>query len=276
MTTRPITPLPLANDILPNVPMTAPPAIIWVHPSQLRVDPGYQRDLSRKSVTLIEKIVKDFDWRRFKPPVIVRGEEEGSFDIIDGQHTAIAAASHGGIAEIPALLVEAEGITSRAKAFLGHNRDRVAMSAMQLHHSAAAAGDETAMTIEQVCARAGARVLKYPPGAAVFKVGDTLAIGVLKSLVNRRSAQKARIVLEVCVQAECAPITADQIRAVDEVLFGKDYAGEIDAAHLVTTVRRSVDYETHILEMAAAKRLPKWRALVVHLFQRTRKTRKAA
>src|SRR4051812_39902397 len=76
-----------------------------VDPTRLYVDDQYQRALSRKSHALIRKIVANWDWGRFKPPVVA--EEEYGFDVIDGQHTAIAAASHPGITKIPVMIIEA-------------------------------------------------------------------------------------------------------------------------------------------------------------------------
>jgi len=273
MTTRAIRPLPLPDNVIPNTPETAEPAILWVEPSALRVDPAYQRDLSRRSVALIQKIVSDFDWRRFKPPVVIESGEPGCFDIIDGQHTAIAAATHGGIARIPVIRVEVTAVTDKAKAFLGHNVDRVAMGSLQLFWAAVAAGDETALTVKQVCDRAGARILRLPPPRGVFERGDVIAVGILKRLVGKRSAQKARIVIETCVKGGATPVGADLIRAVDELLHGGDYAGEIDPANLVTSIIRMREFEARISEIATAKKLPVWRATTIVLYQNTRKNR---
>lgn len=275
METRPVAPLPLPDHVSPNAPATGAPEILWVRPDQLRVDPTYQRDLSRRSVELIYRVVSDFDWRRFKPPVVIRSEDEGFFDIVDGQHTAIAAATHGGIERVPVLLIEAGKIVDKAKAFLGHNRDRVAMGATQMFWAAVAAEDETALTMKLVCDRAGATILRLPPPQGKFKIGDLMAVGALKGLVNRRSAQKARLVVETCVKAGAAPISADLIRAVDELLHGQNYAGEIEADNLTTTIMRAGDYHAKIFEIVAAKKLPVWRAMVIVFYQHTRKNRRA-
>lgn len=80
--------------------------------------------------------------------------------MIDGQHTAIAAASHPDIALIPVMVVEAVDQAERAGAFIGHNRDRLNITPMQMHYAAVAAGDEDALTVEQVCARAGVKILR--------------------------------------------------------------------------------------------------------------------
>lgn len=71
---------------------TAPPAFEWVDPGTLLIDEGYQRNLSERSIKLVRKICARWDWRRFKPPVCARTER--GLEVIDGQHTAIAACSH--------------------------------------------------------------------------------------------------------------------------------------------------------------------------------------
>jgi hypothetical protein len=42
--------------------------------------------------------VANWDWRRFKPPVVARTAT--GLEVIDGQHTAIAAASHPDVLQI--------------------------------------------------------------------------------------------------------------------------------------------------------------------------------
>ena len=121
----------------PGTPPTSPPMVEWMDPADLLVEGRYQRELSQKSTDLIRKIVEGWDWRRFKPPIIAwttRG-----FEIIDGQHTAIAAATHPTIDKIPVLVVEAAQIKDRATAFIGHNRDRLNVTPVQMHRAGVAA-----------------------------------------------------------------------------------------------------------------------------------------
>ncbi|MDE2577924.1 MAG: hypothetical protein KGL46_03880 [Hyphomicrobiales bacterium] len=243
---------------------SAPPVVDTVAPGDLQVDERYQRSLSRASLRLIEKVVAGWDWRRFKPPVVVKTSD--GYHVIDGQHTAIAAVTHGGIPKIPVLVIAAESIEDRAKAFVGHNRDRVNVTPHQIFHAAIAAGDEEALTIQQVCERAGVRVLRAQPNHS-FEPGDTLAISTLRSLVNKRHALGARQVLQVLADAKCAPITPDLIKAVDELLFASHYKGSIKSEDLSTIIRAG-GFETETKQLAAAKSLPFWRALVIVLSNR--------
>ena len=102
-------------DVKPAEVTTAPPSLRLVHPSSLSVDDSYQRGLSERSIRLIRKIVAEWSWTAFEPPVVV--DVDGRLEVIDGQHTAIAAVTHGGIESLPVLIVQAEKHETRASAF---------------------------------------------------------------------------------------------------------------------------------------------------------------
>jgi hypothetical protein len=103
--------------------MTKSLQLKWLAPTDLLVDATYQRDLSERSMRLIRKMIENFSWNRMKPPIVVQ-VGPASLHIVDGQHTAIVAASIG-IPQIPVFVVKAEGLDERARAFVGHNTDRV-------------------------------------------------------------------------------------------------------------------------------------------------------
>lgn len=146
---RPIAPIAMP-DVEAGVPTTPPPVFMQVRPEELLVDQSYQRDLSDASVRLIRRLVAEWDWTKFKAPTVAM-TDEGPV-VLDGQHTATAAASHPGIEEIPVLLVEAPERRAQAKAFVGINTTRLGVTAPQLHFANMAAGDEAALAINRVCA----------------------------------------------------------------------------------------------------------------------------
>src|SRR6476661_3209145 len=131
---RPIAPIPLPENVKPG-PVGPRPKIMSMNPADLSIDASYQRDISRRSLKLIQKLVKEWDWRRYNVPVVTK--VGNSWHIIDGQHTAIAAVTHGGIGEIDVLVVEADESEDRARAFIGHNKDRVPITTTQLFFAAA-------------------------------------------------------------------------------------------------------------------------------------------
>lgn len=196
----------------------APPILLWVKPDELLVDESYQRNLSRKSIQLITKIVQNWNWTHLKPPIVVKDEDSNEFFVIDGQHTAIAAATHPKIDKIPIMVVDAETVRERAMGFLAHNRDRVAISPQQIHHSAIQAGDAEALEIDRVCKDAGVTVLRNPPTSGKFKTGDTLALGAIRSMVRKFGAPATTAVLRCLVLAGRAPVRSDEMKALLDVV----------------------------------------------------------
>lgn len=273
-TKRPVAAMQL-GAVTPGSADTPTPTFEWVNPTTLLVEEIYQRELSRRSVDLIYKIVSRWDWARFKPPVVARIGE--GFEVIDGQHTAIAAATHPEIDLIPVMVVEAAQVSDRARAFVGHNKDRIALNQIQIHYADVAAGDEDALTVQQVCSRAGVNLLRYPPGNGVFKPGETLAISAIRALINRRGAMRARVILEVLAKANCAPVRADGVKAVETLLHDQQYKGEVAAEDITSTIMRlGPDLEREARVFAAAHSVPNWRAMAVTLFKEARRGRRRA
>ncbi|WP_341020741.1 hypothetical protein [Brevundimonas diminuta] len=270
-TLRSITAISSAG-LTPSTPSSSGPIFEWVNPADLLVNEAYQRDLAERSIKLIRRIVQGWDWTKFKPPVCSLGDD--GMEVIDGQHTAIAAATHPGIDKIPVMIVETNTVNDRAAAFIGQNMDRLGVTKMQLHKAAVAAGDEDALTIEQVCARAGIKLHASRPHR--WQVGDSMAVVAIGSLIDRRHAAGARRVLDVLVQAECAPVTANAIRAADIILFDPDYA-DADQDNLPDTIRGlGAAAEREAATHALAHRIPVWRALGIVWFRKCRKKRRAA
>lgn len=267
---RPIEPMTLP-DVVRAEPTMPRPRFIEALPGDLLVDETYQRGLTVRSIELIRKMVAHWDWRGFKPPVVV-DVGGGKFHVIDGQHTAIAAASNPNIGTIPVQLVDAPDIADRAAAFVRHNRDRISVTPLQLHHSMVAAGDDDAVTIAQVCGRADVLLLKSQP--AQWAEGSTIAIASLKGLVRRRYPIGARRVLDVCRKARLAPISAAHIKAVEFLLFEHEDRALLDDEDLVNTLR-AIGNDDRVAKMRAAElNIPLWRGLAVDLYRNTRKKRR--
>lgn len=268
---RPITAINGAG-LTPSTPSSSGPIFEWVNPTDLLVNEAYQRDLAERSIKLIRRIVQGWDWTKFKPPVCSLGDD--GMEVIDGQHTAIAAATHPHIDKIPVMIVETETVHDRAAAFIGQNMDRLGVTKMQLHKAAVAAGDEDALTIEQVCGRAGVTLHASRPHR--WKVGDSMAVAAVGALISRRHAAGARRVLDVLVQAEAAPVTANAIRAAEMILFDADYA-DAERDNLADTIRSlGSAAEREAATHALAHRIPVWRALGIVWFRKCRKKRRAA
>jgi hypothetical protein len=270
---RPIGPIPLACITVAKLGQWKP-AFEWVEPDRLLVDEAYQRALSDRSMRLIRKIIAGWDWARFKPPIVARTLH--GLEVIDGQHTAIAAVSHPGIDKIPIMLVSAEARAERANAFVGHNRDRLAITPMQLHAAAAAAGDPEACTVERLCAEERIRILRVPPTNGGYRPGDLVAVQAVTKLLRRQGEGGVRQVLRVCAQAGLAPVSRDMLLAIEGVLFSAEFAGDVAPAAIVDVFADKRDrLEREAQLFAHSHKVTVGNALAATLYRLARKKRGA-
>ena len=260
---RLVKPLPDAQNRVTHGGAIEPrPTFISVAPTSLMVDETYQRSLSGRSERMIRDIVRAWDWARFKPPLVV--ETGKGLVIVDGQHTAIAAATRG-IAFIPVLVVDADGVEAQAKAFIGHNTMRVSVTKTQVFKAALAAGDEDATTAKQVCDRAKVKIMIYPPGRP-FAARETMAVNAIVQMAKRRGALVARQILEAIADGGVAPIKVMHIRAAESLMRDKGYAHDrLTYADLTATVAKCRhDEDIQVKTLAAAMKVPAYQALATH------------
>lgn len=214
--TRSIKPAPLPPKVKPASITSPPPTIRLVDPRSLRVEPKYQRDLSKKSYRLIAKIVSGFRWDKFKPPVCA--ETAFGLVVIDGQHTAIAAATHPDIDKIPVVVTAAPKISGRAEAFVSHNRDRLAMSPFQVFHAEVAAYDKEANGVLRAVVAAGATIPRSPAAKGYAKPGQVVSVGEVRLIYRRHGQEFLERVLRIAVLSRVAPIQVTLIRALRMIL----------------------------------------------------------
>ena len=213
---RNIVAIQLPAGVKPNAVAAEPPAVRMVKPTDLRVEAIYQRGLSGKSLKMIRKIVAGWDWAKFKPPVCA--ETADGLVVIDGQHTAIAAATHGGIAQIPVLVTKTPFVEGRAAAFVSHNRDRLAMTPAQIFYGEAAARDGSAMAILECVTRAGATIPRHAVGVKIAKPGEISAVGIVRKMFKSAGPTALTRALKIAVLAQVAPISHTVINALWMIL----------------------------------------------------------
>lgn len=257
--------------VAPGVVNTKLPEFDWIDPSELCVEEEYQRGLSPKSLTMIRHIAASWSWAKIKPAVCVRSGNR--LVVIDGQHTAIAAVSHGGIPKIPVMIVDAKTIKERAAAFISQNRDRLALTPMHLHYAAVAAGDEIAVAVQQACEKAKAVILRHPIGAkGQYRVGQTLAIGIISRIVAKIGVFQGARVLKVLVDAKRAPLSAHEIAAVYELLFDPKYRDKVEAFDLVTVIRsKTMEEWRGVASRLTATGMPRRQATAAAFFKALRR-----
>lgn len=268
MSHRPITPIALNGFEAGGTPR-ALPIFEWVDPATLLVDEGYQRDSSERSLKLVRKIIGGWDWAKFKAPVGVLVDD--GIELIDGQHTAIAAASHPDIPKIPVMIIDAPERTDRAGAFISHNRDRVSVTATQLHVAALAAGQDDALAIQRVCGAVGVTVLRTTQGAGRYPPASTVAVTAIGALIRSRGEEATTRVLACLVRAGLAPITQIEIKAADLLLHDPEY-GDLPADKLpaiIVAMGPRAEAEAKMF-VAAHPSISLWKAIAVTWFKNRR------
>jgi hypothetical protein len=212
---RPITAMPeLLGSAKPDPSLGKRPELRWVPPDSLLVDERYQRDLGKRSISLIRSLVENFAWRKMKPPIVV--EAGGELHCVDGQHTAIAAATLS-VPEIPVFVVSGGTLQERADSFVAHNRDRIVMSPLDVYRAKIAAGDQVALDTAEVCQLAGIR-LRQTNQFGRIQPGDTNSVGTVQRLVSRRGKEKAVRILRAFPMAGRAPIGPAEIDAAEALM----------------------------------------------------------
>jgi hypothetical protein len=275
MTHRPITPIAL-TDIKPGGTPRAQPIFEYVDPGTLLVDEDYQRDISKRSLRLIRRIITNWDWSRFKTPVAVL--TDAGLELIDGQCTSIAACSHPDIDKIPVMVVEVPEQSERAAAFIGHNKDRISVNATQLHVAAIVAGDLGAAAVQRVCAEAGVKILRATVGVGRYKPAETVSISTIGILIKSRGEITAVRVMCCLARAQLAPIGTVHIKAVDYLLNTDEYSKQIKIETLVETIQfMGVKAEQQAAVFRAAHpTIPVWQALGIVWFRNRRAAKRAA
>lgn len=270
---RPIIPISIAG-LTAQMPPTGIPIFELVKPTDLFVDPSYQRNVGEKGLRQIRRIIEGFDWAKFKPPICAYSEHDGKtvLKVLDGQHTAIAAASSPHVEIIPVMIVEAEDTVAQAKAFIGLNTDRLGVTNLQLHKAALAAADEDAQTLELVCSRANVKVMKTTNSFTGTGSRQTIAVRQIEGLVSRRGPKHAREILEVLANAERGPLSAPQIKAVEFLMTEKEYAELImpdDLTNAIVDLLFTAEDEAKVF--SASHKIPFWKALAVTWFRKCKR-----
>lgn len=198
-------------------PIAPPPKIAWLSLDQLVVDETYQRALSSNSKRLIRRLVETWDWNCFKP-LSVAAAGGGLYEVIDGQHTAIAAATHGAVETLPCLVLDARTLKERASAFVGINRDRVPLTPFALYQARLAAGDEEAVAVDRALTTAGANLEETLRSIEEYPAGTVGCVATLLQIVRRGGHARLARLLQMCIAAEITPVPSAVLKGLEEVI----------------------------------------------------------
>jgi len=266
MSVRPI--LPISAPGLARAEVGKRPELRWISLDRLVVNERYQREISKRSINLIRRIVRDWSWDRVRPAVVVPMPDE-KFEVLDGQHLAVGAATHGGIAEIPCLVVTPGSNEGLAAAFVGLNRDRVCMTPQQVFRAELEAGDPVCLAVRDGVLSGGGEILLRPPARGRFEIGQTVAVGALKAVARIKGRAGVARVVRCGIAMRLGPISTVFVQAMKELFWAREYAGELeDGAYTAAVLRIGASVlDGRASERAKRLKIPKRSALAQLIYQ---------
>lgn len=189
---------PATQRLKVNPPLGMMPALQYLLPEQLKVDPAYQRTLDTgPSQALIRRIAVHWNWDLCQP-LVVAMREGGELFVIDGQHRLEAARLRGDIQQLPAVVVRYASAADEAASFVHLNQQRRPLSKLDVFKAAVASEDPEAVAIAEAIAAAGPRVV----GHGTFTTPDSISnIGGLEQAYRRHGAAVLQAALEVLREA---------------------------------------------------------------------------
>jgi len=242
------------------------PALDWIDKHLITVDPLYQRPLDAERAATIAKA---FNWRSFGALVVVPAGE--GFHVTDGQHRLEAAKLHPKVTHVPAVIVQAKTIQSEAGMFVDINKNRKNVSSLELFFAELAAGTGNAVETLKAATAAGIRIPKYPGS---YRANDTVAVGVLSTLVRNYVDVKVQIILATVAAGRFRPISAAQIKAVECLLTDSEFAPVIDSDDLAVFLKSTgTTLDGEAKRFSATHGVPFWKALASTWFQKCKKRR---
>lgn len=258
--TRAVAAISLPSKLKPAAVEIKTPEIFVVRPEELVIEAAYQRDLSGKSIKLIRHIVANWNWAKFKPPIVA--DDDGTLLVIDGQHTAIAAATHPDIRQIPVFKVPAQTVELRADSFVAHNRDRLAMSPLQVFHAECAAGDTAALAILRIAIEQGCTIPRSVPPKGTAKPGQATAISALQRIFKANGGDVLARVLRICVKANYYPVTSTIAYGLQYIVATKPFeeTAKLPDEDIAGAIRDTLDIEREAQRFASESGQNRYRA----------------
>lgn len=243
---------PATSRLKVNPPLGNMPALQYLLPSQLSVDPAYQRSVDNEaSKTLIRKIAQFWNWDLCQPLVVSR-REDGALYVIDGQHRLEAARLRGDITQLPAVVVSYADPADEAASFVQLNQQRRPLSKIDVFKAAVASGDREACEILAAIEQSGLSIAPHSNHTA-WKPGMVSNIGGI----------------ERCWRSRGPVVTLAALRALGEGFAGQvlRYAGSLFpgiAAVCATEMDDGRDFPEELwpclIDMIGGAEQTEWRA----------------
>ncbi len=186
-----------------NKPLGNMPVMQFLRPSDLRIDPSYQRSAAGgDSQTLIRRIAQRWNWDLCLPLVVARrqGMIGPVYFVIDGQHRLEAARVRGDIDQLPCVVLTYESVADEAANFVALNQQRKPLTKLDIFKAAIASGDKEACAIISAMEDAGLSVAPHANPTS-WKPGMVSNIAGIENAWRRYGETVTSVALRVLGQA---------------------------------------------------------------------------
>lgn len=132
-----------------------PPTLEWIGVDVLAVDDSYQRTMgSPASKKILAGMRRLWDWRLCQPLVVSR-RDDGSLNVVDGQHRLTGARDRGDIPHLPCVIITGANAAEEAATFVALNDRRAKLSQYDIFHAAIVSGDPDAIAVMKLLDECG-------------------------------------------------------------------------------------------------------------------------
>lgn len=176
------------------------PELRWVKLTQLYIPSEYQRSVkSDASAKNINYTKANFNWADCGALIVcpLADAQPPQFAVIDGQHRFRAAAAHGGVTELPCVVVGGREARDQARHFVAINSRRVKLHPLQAFHAAAVAGDPDAVALRAILDKCQVTMASQALNIRETHPRVTLAVGTLLKMIQEFSEKQICWVLTV-------------------------------------------------------------------------------
>lgn len=195
---KPLSDLKFEVPPVPSADLGKAGEIVWLPVAQLFIDDAYQRTIDLSGRRNIRRMIEKFRWHLFDP-VVVSPRGRNRYAVIDGQHRAVAAKLHGGIAKVPCWVLKCSA-EEEAESFAVINGMITRVTTQALFKARIAAGDRDARAAARAAKEAGVTLLAYPVAAAAIKTGETCAVGTVEECVKKYGGDVVTPALRLIVE----------------------------------------------------------------------------
>lgn len=210
-----------ANDPGPK------PKLLWSKLTQLYIPTEYQRSVkSRASETNIAYIRANFNWGDCGALIVspLKDSTPPQYAVIDGQHRFRAAEAHGGIVELPCVVIDAKAAREQARNFVVINSKRVKLHPLQEYHAAVVAGEPDAVALQDILDKCKVTIASQALNIRETHPRVTLAVGTLLKMIQNFSEKQIIWVLTIIPEAygdTPGMLRANLIRVVAQFIKAK-------------------------------------------------------